>query len=169
MILSAEIALFAFVLFLVISVITMHFFKIVSKVRTMFRVAMALSPCIIVGLLGVATEGFIQSDAIWVVCLSTILVFLFLWFGYLQLYFIVERGISPRMLIHFLEAPGQTLSMQSLEEKYSVADVVRRRVEQMVEVGLLEKKGGYQNTRCGAILGKFFGWMKSFLNLGDGG
>lgn len=105
------------------------------------------------------------------IVLFTFLVSTFFWFGYLQWYFSFERSPTLRFLVHHLEAKNQTLHPDDLWNDYSFDDVVRRRIEQMIEVKLLlkDKNGNLYNSPKGRLIGKFCNQVKVALKLGNGG
>ncbi|MBK8204430.1 MAG: hypothetical protein IPK68_19695 [Bdellovibrionales bacterium] len=91
----------------------------------------------------------------------------------MQFYFSFERSPSLRFLVETLENNGSHTA-EALHQKYSFDDVIRRRIEQMAEVKLLlatqengQKK--YFNSPKGRRVGQFCGFMKKFMQLGDGG
>lgn len=94
----------------------------------------------------------------------------FLWFGYCQFYFIVDRSISVRFMVEIESAPNKALDFKELKKIYSPDNVYRHRLEQMIETRyLIFKDGKYVNTRKGRILAIVFKFLKKFLQLGAGG
>jgi hypothetical protein len=96
--------------------------------------------------------------------------YIFLWLGYCQFYFIIDRSISVRFMIEINESPHKALSFKELKELYSPDYIFRRRLDQMVDNGHLEiKNGKYINTAKGKIEGRLFKFLKELLRLGPGG
>lgn len=167
MLLASLAALITFALFMVIQALALHWLNPKFKVKTIWAMAILICPLVIV--IESYFKGFRQTEHLFSMLFSSTLILTFLWFGYLQFYFIIERGISPRHLVHLLESKVP-LSPNELESLYSIKDVVERRVGQMVEIGMLGLSGGkYENTRKGNRIGFVASKLKSFLRLGDGG
>ncbi len=175
MISSTFSALIVFVTFLMLHSLVFHFLKITQRVRWM---AILLGVCLFLLFFllpffrSLNIEEKISKTS--QTGLLSLAVFTFIWFGYLQFYFIIERGISPRFLIHFLEAGKRGLTLQEANTLYPFEDVLSRRVDQMVASNLLEElstpSGKYlKNSKKGQWMGKVFGGLKGFLQLGNGG
>lgn len=160
-----------FTLFIFLHAILFHFKKIHAKVKTMALIALMVCPLNGLGVYLINGQFLSRINSEWTTQVTALLIFMFLWFGYLQFYFIVERGISPRILMHFLEGKDYSLTIDQLESKYSLSDMANRRIRQMVQVGLLthENSGNYINSPKGGFFGKVFGRIKEFLQLGQGG
>ncbi len=168
-------ATIVFLLFLLTHSLIFHFLQVTYRVRTMSRIVLLLSPIAFFFTAYLIRSGVeLPAPNFWFVRLTPLLLCTFFWFGYLQFYFLVERGVSTRLIIHFLESKDQSLNEVEADGLYSFRNVIERRVAQMVEVGLLtvENSQGqlcYRNSKKGERIGKLFRTLKDFLRLGAGG
>jgi hypothetical protein len=87
--------------------------------------------------------------------------FAFLVVFYMHLYFGIDRSLSIRMCGELAQSPSGVLTMAELDAVYSARDMVARRLEVLVEKGLLARRDGiYACTPRGqfivrlALLGK---------------
>ena len=102
--------------------------------------------------------------------LNAMAVHWFLFMGYAMFYFLVDRGFSLRIMIEVDRAPGGALSRDGIAAVYPPEGVVRRRLEEMVEIGRLVRRGdAYRQTSRGRFDARMFAWIKSFLQFGPGG
>ncbi len=96
--------------------------------------------------------------------------YIFLWLGYCQFYFIIDRSISVRFMIEIDNSPNKALGFEEIAKRYTPEYIFSRRLEQMVDNGYLEiKDGKYVNTKKGTIEAKVFRFLKELLQLGPGG
>lgn len=96
--------------------------------------------------------------------------YIFLWLGYCQFYFIIDRSISVRFMIEINNSPGGSLTFEELKKVYVPDYIFQRRLEHMVDNGYLELKNGkYRNTKKAKIEGRLFKFLKELLRLGIGG
>jgi hypothetical protein len=85
-------------------------------------------------------------------------------------YFLVDRGFSGRMMIEIESSPQRRLRPAEIAARYSLAMVLRRRLNEMLEIGrITEVNGRYQNTAKGRSAAAMFANVKRFLQLGEGG
>jgi hypothetical protein len=102
--------------------------------------------------------------------LNAVAVHWFLFMGYSMFYFLVDRGFSLRIMIEIDRAPGGALGQAEVAAVYPPPGVVRRRLEEMVEIGRLTRRGdAYRLTARGRFDARMFAWVKTFLRLGPGG
>ena len=100
--------------------------------------------------------------------LNAVAVHWFLFMGYAMFYFLVDRGFSLRIMIE-VERAG-ALGRDGIAAAYPPAGVVRRRLDEMVEIGRLVRAGArYRLTPRGRFDARMFAWLKTFLQLGPGG
>ncbi|MEE8574474.1 MAG: hypothetical protein V3T30_03585, partial [Thermodesulfobacteriota bacterium] len=101
---------------------------------------------------------------------SGFMLYVFLWLGYCQFYFIVDRSISVRIMIELENSKEKALTYDEIKSCYTFDHILTRRLGHMVEGGYLKKEGDkYVNTKKGETEGRFFRFMKDYLNLGIGG
>ncbi|MEK7642974.1 MAG: hypothetical protein AAB372_00795 [Patescibacteria group bacterium] len=96
--------------------------------------------------------------------------YIFLFFSYAQFYFLVDRGVSARILVDVLESGSDILSRDEIRHRY-VPDVLQdRRLTDMVYGGyLVHESEGYRMTAKGRLNARVFRWAKRFLRLYPGG
>lgn len=119
--------------------------------------------------LGFLPEGMTQAG--WGVDLMNgLLVLTFLFIGYSMFYFLVDRGFSVRILIEIENSPERRLRQEQIAERYPMEMVLRRRLNEMVDIGSVRLyQGRYVNTPKGNRSAAGFAFVKRFLQLGEGG
>lgn len=99
-----------------------------------------------------------------------LVLYIFLWFGYCQFYFIVDRSISVRFMIEIENSLNKALNFEELKKIYSPDYVYLHRLDQMVKTKyLLFEDGKYINTRKARILAIVFRFLKKLLRIWPGG
>ncbi|TSC69725.1 MAG: hypothetical protein G01um101470_999, partial [Parcubacteria group bacterium Gr01-1014_70] len=99
---------------------------------------------------------------------STVL-YVFLFFSYAQVYFLIDRSISARILTDIMEAGG-TVPREYVRERYSPDALQQRRLDDMVYGGYIAKQDGtYLLTAKGRSHALAFRWCKKYLHLYPGG
>lgn len=102
--------------------------------------------------------------------LSGLALYAFLFMGYCQFYFIVDRSVSVRAMIEIETSAGRRLNSEGIRERYSLNDMMERRLNQLQEGGYIRKASdSYENTWKGRLVATVFGFLKDFLRLGRGG
>ncbi len=102
--------------------------------------------------------------------LSGFFLYIFLFLGYCQFYFIVDRSISVRVMIEIENSPQKRLSFEELKKPYSGEEIFLRRLGHMLEGNYLKDESGYySNTKKGRLEARLFGFLKNLLKLGKGG
>lgn len=102
--------------------------------------------------------------------MSGLMLYIFLFLGYCQFYFIVDRSISVRVMIEIDKNPDKKLTFDDIMRVYSFNGILSRRLEHMVEGKYLVKDGEYYvNTEKGRLEALCFRFIKEFLQLGPGG
>lgn len=98
------------------------------------------------------------------------MLYAFLFMGYCQFYFFIDRSISGRMMIEIEESPQKQLFAEELKKIYPPEEVFKRRLRHMLESKLIiQESNYYKNTKkghCIAVISKF---LKEFLRLNSGG
>jgi hypothetical protein len=99
-----------------------------------------------------------------------LMLYVFLWLGYCQFYFIVDRSISVRVMIELENSPAKKLTYDEIKACYTFDYILTRRLGHMVDGGYLRKEGDYYvNTGKGRAEGRAFRFLKDYLRLGEGG
>jgi len=141
----------------------------------MVRIVLALGiALIIVYSLTPSDLGFLPAEytaAGWAIDLfNALLVYGFLFIGYCMFYFLIDRGFSGRMMIEIESAPQRRLRPAEIAARYSLAMVLRRRLNEMLEIGRITAVNNrYRNTVKGQRAAALFSFVKRFLQLGEGG
>ncbi len=167
------VAFVVFLLFLLIHALIFHFRSPKRHFHVIVMTFYSLIP-VYVGLYFLASYLFTPSANLAdfteiAAFINGFLIYLFLFFGYCQFYFIVDRSISVRINIE-LEKAGQALSFEEIKAVYSLDKLLERRLSHMVGQNyIVEDCGRYRNTRKGNFEAHIFASLKNFLNLGVGG
>ena len=165
-----------FIVFLIIHVVLFRLVDLEYRFKAMMREAFALGVILI--LLHRVTPsdlGFLPSvytAAGWAVdLLNGVLVYAFLCMGYTMFYFLIDRGFSGRIMIEIEGSPYRRLYPKEIAARYSLEMVLQRRLNEMLEIGriMVLTGGRYCNTKKGRQSATLFGFVKKFLQLGEGG
>ena len=85
---------------------------------------------------------------------------------YVAFFYYVDRPVTLRILIAFLKAPGEALTLSEVKTTYGLNDMIRRRLEAMKHGGLVvEREGKYFLTRKGETLGRFCDVIRGLLKI----
>jgi hypothetical protein len=100
--------------------------------------------------------------------LNGLLLQVFLLIGYTAFFFLIERGLSLRILIEISRAPGGRLTLEEIKTRYSYDYILEKRVGQMLQMGYWELKDGYYySTAKGRRFAKVHQFVWSLLRIGD--
>jgi len=92
--------------------------------------------------------------------------FFFVMMVYLQFYIGIDRSVSILIMGEILSAPKQTHSMLELKNLYPPTEMVRSRLNLLVEKGLLFKSDqGYYCTPRGSSLAKAVAMVNNIYGL----
>ncbi len=95
--------------------------------------------------------------------------YIFLFFSYAQVYFLLDRSISGRILTDMFEAGGSATE-EEIRRRYDPHALQRRRLRDMVYGGhIKEYEGTFALTPKGKLLARVFHWGKKILHLYPGG
>ena len=95
-----------------------------------------------------------------------ILVFL----GYAQFYFLIDRGVSARIMMEIEESPEKRLRVEEIHQHYDPKNMQTRRLHDMLYGGYVIKEGEYyKNTIKGQTHARIFRFCKIYLHLYPGG
>lgn len=187
MIKSIILALLCFLIFLAAHVILFRLLRPEKRFRTLVAIYLALIPAYIAAYLltpdgftvvsapGVPGAPLLPLETVYrltgvINFASGLVLYTFLFLGYCQFYFIVDRSISVRIMIELLASPRRRLSLDEIEKVYPCREIFRRRLEHMVDGRYLRESGGYYEvTGKGRLEGLLFKFLKELLVLGRGG
>jgi hypothetical protein len=164
-----------FAIFLVVHILLFRLRVPTRRFRAMVRMIFALGVLLIaLHRLTPSDLGFLPFEyttAGWAIdLLNGLLVYGFLFIGYCMFYFLIDRGFSGRMMIEIESSPQRRLRPSEIAARYSLEMVLRRRLNEMLEIGrITELNGRYQNTAKGRSAAAMFSFVKRFLQLGEGG
>ena len=164
------VALFCFILFLLIHALIFHNWRIKKHFEAIMIIFYSLIP--VYALIYFLTPYFFahSTPAVIVGFVNGFIIYLFLFFGYCQFYFIIDRSISVRVMIEMENSPQKKLTAEEIKEVYSLDGLLTRRLGHMVGTNyIVENSGYYTNTRKGRFEARLFKFLKDFLQLGPGG
>ncbi|MBI5562813.1 MAG: hypothetical protein HY894_08210 [Deltaproteobacteria bacterium] len=186
MIKAALLGFFCFILFLTLHVVVFRTIELKERFRAMTVIFFSIIPVYVAVyflvpasyLLVVPMEPLpqiISAETVRLLnaalnFLSGLMLYVFLFLGYCQFYFIVDRSISVRVMIEMERAADKRLSFDEIMRVYSFHGILQRRLEHMVEGEYLVQDGEYYvNTAKGRWEARLFRFLKEFLKLGPGG
>ncbi len=159
-----------FFLFLVLHVVVFRFIKPEERFRTLTLIFYGLLPLYIVVYFLLPGARWFSTLHEFLDFLAGLFLYIFLFLGYCQFYFIVDRSISVRVMMEIENSGGEGRGFDEIKRLYSFDHILSRRLEHMVYGGYLEKKGErYVNTRKGHTVASLFAFLKDFLRIGPGG
>jgi signal transduction histidine kinase len=95
--------------------------------------------------------------------------YIFLFFSYAQIYFLVDRSISARIMTDIIEMGGSA-TREQIRKQYSSEALQQRRLDDMLYGGYVKKENGqYVLTAKGRRNARVFLWCKKYLRLYPGG
>ena len=169
-------AAFVFTLFLAVHFLHFHYWhpyerwKAVSRTAKFFFVLYTLTFWLLpfpnwLGLLDAT-----NASAKFFAYANGALVYIFLFLSYGQFYFLVDRGVSARILIEIVQSPDRELSRAAISSRYVVEHLQGRRIEDMIYGKyLVEESGRYRLTRKGVLFARMFLFCKKYLHFYPGG
>lgn len=96
------------------------------------------------------------------------LIFLFL--SYAQFYFLIDRGVSARILVEIYRSNEQRLTTKQIQECYKPEKLQKRRLDDMLYGGYIKYENGYYiMTKRGRRNAIVFDNAKKYLHLNPGG
>lgn len=166
----------AFILFLVAHFLVFHYLRPYHRWVAVMRVfwACAVLYALAFWLLPFPNWfGILNLEnpiAKWVAFLVGASWYVFLFLGYAQFYFLVDRGISARILVEILRAERGVLSHDELRKRYSSDALQARRLRDMLYGKYVALDGGvYKLTPKGKLNALIFDFCKKYLHLNPGG
>lgn len=63
--------------------------------------------------------------------------------GYTAWFFLLERGLSLRVMIEISRAPGATMTLEEIKKVYPYDYILAKRIRQILQMGYWAEKDGY--------------------------
>jgi len=165
-----------FALFLVVHVLVFRVRQPLNRWRTVQRLA-------IVFLFGYVATYYSAPETNWlgilssphglpkmIACANGAVWYVFLFLTYGQIYFLIDRGVSARIMIELLADGKNGLSEEEIAQRYSPNALEKRRLDDMVYgqyVVCVNRQ--YCLTKKGRYMGRTFLLLKHLLRLYPGG
>ena len=164
MITGIFVALSSAAIFLLLHVAIFHFLRPKRHFRSIVLTFLGVIPVYAV-LFWVFSDSFAAHYF-----LNGLVIFLFLFLGYCQFYFIVDRSVSVRIMIEIEKSQGKSLTEEQIMGVYSLEGMMVRRLQHMEDGGYITRQSGaYMNTGKGSLEARLFAWLKDLLRVGLGG
>lgn len=180
------IGFFCFIFFLILHVIIFRKFELKERFKTLLNIFFSLFPMYILLYILIPYDivAVVPSEPVkphlplWLIEMlsnavnfsSGLMLYVFLFLGYCQFYFIVDRSISVRVMIELENSTDKKLSFEEVKKIYNFNEILSRRLEHMMgSKYIVEDSGYYRNTPKGRFEANVFKFLKDFLNLGKGG
>lgn len=178
--------LFCFIIFLILHVVIFRRYELNERFKTLVYIFLSLFPVYTLVYLLIPYDLVAVMPAepvkpllpLWLILslssvvnfLGGLMLYIFLFLGYCQFYFIVDRSISVRVMIELEKSPNKKLSFKEIEKIYDFDEILSRRLQHMIDAKyIVENSGSYTNTSKGRFEAKIFNFLKEFLRLGKGG
>lgn len=180
------IGLFCFIVFLILHVIIFRKFELEERFKALVNIFYSLIPlyALLYILIPYDLVSVVPAEPVkphlplWLIellsgvfnFLAGLMFYVFLFLGYCQFYFIVDRSISVRVMIELENSPEKKLSFDEIKKIYDFNEILSRRLGHMADSKyIVQNSGYYTNTKKGRLEAKTFKFLKDFLNLGKGG
>jgi len=172
-----------FILFLLIHALIFHYRDIKHRFLVLVRIFVALIPLYILLYAVIPADALVIMPADPGVVPGTVIglsrvfnfliglvIYLFLWFGYCQFYFIVDRSVSVRIMIELEKHSQKKMTKEEIGDVYNIDNFLSRRLKHMIDSKYItEERSYYKNTAQGRLHAKLFKFLKDYLRLGIGG
>jgi hypothetical protein len=169
-------ALLVSMLYLLLVVLSFHFLKVKRPLLVMGFLFLICLPLLLVlhhyyfAPLHLAVPVSFQMQT----ALLSALLFSFFYYGYMQIYGLIDFSISFRILFHMITSENGTLSIGDIKAIYPMDEVILRKIELAVKYGLIKEEvvGGERilsNKNIWNVVGRGSEKAKNFLNWGPGG
>lgn len=187
MIQSILIGLACFFAFLITHVIVFRLIRLKERFRALFYIFLVFVPVyvflysvfsadyLVLAPIGPVVDPKLDLETVYKITrgiyfASGLALYLFLFLGYCQFYFIVDRSISVRVMLEIERSQRKMLTPEEIQKAYTFNEILSRRLGHLVEGKYLINKGGYyQNSGKGRFEARLFNFLKELLNLGKGG
>ena len=169
-------AIGVFGLFLIVHIVLFHFRTPMNRWKVVQRLA-------ILFLIGYVALYYLLPESNWlgilstshglpklIACINGALLYLFLFVTYGQVYFLIDRGVSARIMIELLTEGARGMTQEEIAGRYSPVALERRRLDDMIYGKYLFIEGEqYHLTKKGTSMGRAFLFLKHLLRLFPGG
>lgn len=177
------IGLICFIVFLIVHVIIFHTREIKYRFLVILKIFLSILPLYILLYILIPTKALsimphdlhllsrpvIILGQIFNFCMG-LLIYLLLFFGYCQFYFIIDRSISIKIMIELEKMKGKSATFEQIKKIYNPDYIFSRRLKHMIDSKyLIEEEGSYKNTQMGKTLARLSKFLKEYLQLGEGG
>lgn len=157
-------------LFLILHVLIFRYLRPEERFRTLVAIFFSLVPVYAFAYVLVPPRQGIYSGHDVLEFLVGLFLYIFLFLGYCQFYFIIDRSISVRVMIEIEKSAVGSFNFDEIRQVYSFDRVLTRRLEHMVEDGYLKREADrYLNTRKGRFVAGLFSFLKDLIRIGPGG
>ncbi len=102
--------------------------------------------------LSVTIASMMQSEAWGMGLFHAYLLHLLFFFFYVQCFYHVERSVTLRILVELLKHGEQDISLDGLQQQYSLEEMINNRLEVMRDRGLVEFRDGRWHLRLKGTL-----------------
>jgi hypothetical protein len=100
--------------------------------------------------------------------INGLVIYVFLFMGYLEFYFTVDRSITTRIMILVERSPDWKLTYEQAKEMYDLETIFKRRFDDMVYGGYMtENNGYYENTKKGSLVARIYEFSRRLLRFED--
>lgn len=173
MLTGVAVGLTCFAAFIVAHFVLFHFREVRDRAVVVLAIFVAaMGACFVFSALVVRHGGDLAASRgpLLVASLSGVLLMCALLILYMPFYYTIATSLSVRTLITVQRSPNREISLAVLKAKYVAVDLVRRRLEAMVQSDLLVSDGGgFRLTRKGRLIARVFRLIKIGWKLGPGG
>ncbi len=98
------------------------------------------------------------------------ILYIFLFLSYGQFYFLIDRGVSARILIEIMNSPQKRMTAEEIHARYRTDFLQGRRIDDMIYGGYLVRDGNaFVQTRKGVLMARVFLISKKYFHLYPGG
>lgn len=177
------IGVICFIIFLIAHVVIFHTRRIKYRFLSIIKTFLSIIPLYIVLYILIPTRilTIMPHDerllAGWAIATGKVfnfslglLIYLLLFFGYCQFYFIIDRSISIKIMIELEKRKDKKLTFDEIKKLYDLDYIFSRRLKHMIDGRYINKEGGtFKNTPLGAALARISRLLKVYLRLGEGG
>ena len=106
----------------------------------------------------------------WFVWANGAALYILVFLGYAQFYFLIDRSVSARIMVEIEQSPHKRLRIEEIHEYYDPKGMQTRRLRDMLYGGYVVKEGDYyKNTKKGELHARIFCFGKKYLHLYPGG
>lgn len=161
---------FCFSLFVITHVILFHKRNVRRRFRALITFVFIFS--IIYSILVYSTDLFqfhFELPIIWelfVDFLNGVFIYAFFCYFYFHFVVVVDRSVSPRIMVEIEKSPNKKLSFEEIKQSYNLSDKLDYELEDMIMLKMIERKNGFfSNTKRGKRHAFMVRFLRQYLNL----